>query len=94
MVFDDAQHDRESQPGPLSHGFGREEGLPDIIEFGFRYSRPGITHLDDNAISLVSDSDGKRSSAVADGMVRVGEQIDEDLLHLLGIPHDPGQIRV
>jgi hypothetical protein len=65
-----------------------------VLKVFRRDARTLILDLHSNAvrISLAGCGDPKNLSPILKGLACIGDQINDDLLQLLGIPPDPGKV--
>src|SRR5262249_14988894 len=84
----DAQRDRESKPGALPHVLRREEWLEDATAQLQRNPRPIVDHFEPvralAGMRAYDDPPGR----VADGVLGVQDEVQDDLLDLLAIDDD------
>src|SRR5579883_84635 len=83
MFFDDAITDGEAQAGAAAIGLGGEKGIEDAMNVLARDSRSGIGDLDLDA-AVVRGGANFEHAAAGHGVAGVEEQIEKDLLKLVG----------
>ena len=90
MLLDDVEHDGQAEPGPLV--LRREERLEDLVRGLAGHARAGVRDADpDRGVLLVgADRQFAGSRHRVDG---VGEEVEEDLLELLGVDADDDLLR-
>ena len=95
MLLHDAPAEREPQPRPFALGLRREERLEDLRLDLAGNSRAGVGDGERDAAGggIVPDSQAETARALlaAHGVVGVGDQVDEDLVELMGIGPEHGQ---
>ena len=95
MILDDAIADRKPEPGALPDRLRREERFedpgPDL--FGDPGSR--VADLDLDSVPLgQTRGDLDRAGLALHGLLRVDQEIHQDLLELIGVAEDRGKIRL
>src|SRR5712691_28928 len=95
MVLDDAIADRKPEPGALADRLRREKGFEDLglDLFGDPGSRVADLDLDSVPLSQTR-GDLDRAGPALHGLLRVDQEIHEDLLELIGVAEDRGKIRL
>ena len=81
MVLDDPEHDRQPQPRTLANGLGGEEGFENMCPGVRVHAAAGIADPDRDLILLVACLDADDTGSV-DGLRRVVDQVEEDLIEL------------
>ena len=96
MVPDDGQADRQAQPGPLADLLGGEERIEDAPRVLGRDAGAVVGDRDHDLVLLGLAADGQRPLAVRleHRLLRVGDQVGEDVLQLVEVAQDERQLRV
>ena len=98
MVLHGGSTEVEAEAGALARGFGREEGLEDLLSQGAGNPRAGVRYLDEERARPRLEARGNgqdpRARRLAHGLVRVGDQVDDDLTELVRIGPEFGQARI
>src|SRR5438094_1556360 len=95
VILDDAIADRKPEPGSLPDRLRREEGFEDLglDLFGDPGSRVADLHLDPVPLGQAR-GDLDRAGLALHGLLRVDQEIHQDLLELIGVAEDRGKIRL
>src|SRR2546425_1145149 len=95
MILDDAIADRKPEPGALPDRLRREKRLEDLglDLFGDPGSRVADLDLDPVSRSQTR-GDLDRAGPALHGLLRIDQEIHEDLLELIGVAQDLGKIRL
>ena len=88
MALDDAVDDGE--PQAVARGLGGLERLEEAVELLFGDARARVLE-GDRHVAIVGAEVDFESAAVLHGLHGVLDDVEEDLLHLLGVGHDGGQ---
>ena len=95
MFLDDRVGERQAEPGALADFLGGEEGVEDARLVLRRHPRSVVGDLEDDQIALrvVPGPDDQRAAAVRrlHGLLGVGNQVQQHLLHLVLVDEDLGQ---
>src|SRR5262249_43253701 len=88
--YRDTVRNRQTEPGALADLLRREKRLEDASAQGVRDSRSVIRNLDDVLAVKPQRADGDRPApgAIVDRLLRVEQQVQDDLLNLLAIDED------
>jgi hypothetical protein len=76
-----------AEPRPHDFGFGLEEGLEQVLEFGGRDAFAGIAHLHRDQVVLGHHLHADLAAPRRE-LQRVRQQIGDDLLDTLGVADD------
>ena len=81
MPLHDPIHDRQPEPGPFANRLGGKKRLENMIEMVRRDPAAVVLDLDPHDLVVVAGAHDDRPFAF-DGMCRIDEQIQEDLVDL------------
>ena len=96
VVLDDAVGDGEAQASALADLLGGKEGVEDAAQVLLGQAGAVVAEGETDVAAIDAGTHRKVTLAVGlqHGMLGVGENVEEDLLHLVGIGHGARQLRV
>src|SRR5208337_904253 len=95
VLLQDLVHNGQAQPGAFR--FGGEEGIEDLGEVGRRDAAAGVHNVQGQvpAAFLLVLADGAfdpDAASLGHGLQPVQQQVDQDLLNLVFVKHDLGEV--
>ena len=99
MLFDDAEADRQAEPRAFAFRLGVEEWLEHVLGNGFGNPGPVVRNVHRQSVRLTFGDDVDAPAAVleargGDGLRRIVDDVDEDLLDLVRVDCDFRQSRL
>ena len=94
MFFDDPVGDRQPQAGTAPGSLGCEERVEDVLRGGRIHPRTVVHNPDDDVAPVLLRRDPDLSPLISrHGLAGIDDQIDDDLLQLLGIAFEGRKVR-
>src|SRR5690348_1298032 len=95
MFAKNRQANAEAQTGSAARPFGGEERIEDLRQNFTAYARAIILESGDHTICGAADANAKRAviANFANGLLGIGDEVQENLGELAGVPQDEGKVR-